>query len=62
LAQSQSSLSPSIFPEEEYQEFVREDAEAFNEDAVKELVLPAILKAIAASRGAQKKEHPPYHG
>jgi hypothetical protein len=25
------------------------------EDAVKELVLPAMLKAIAASRGAQKK-------
>jgi hypothetical protein len=55
LAQPRSSLSLSAFSDEKYEEFVQADAEAFNEDAVKELVLPVILKAIAASRGAQKK-------
>ena len=54
LAQHRRSLSPSAFPEEEYEEFVRADAEAFNEDAVKDSVLPRMLKAMGASDGAQK--------
>ncbi|KAL9619833.1 MAG: hypothetical protein Q9160_005573 [Pyrenula sp. 1 TL-2023] len=54
LAQPRPLLSPSAFPEEEYEEFVRADAEAFNEDDVKASVLPAMLKAMGASEGAQK--------
>jgi len=54
LAQYRPSLSPSVFQEELYQEFVDEDAGAHDEDAVKESVLPAMLKAMGASKGAQK--------
>jgi hypothetical protein len=54
LAQPRPSLSPSTFPEDEYQRFVEEDASAFNEDAVKNTVLPSMLKAMGASNGAQK--------
>lgn len=54
LAQPRPSLSPSAFPEEEYQEFVQADAEAFNEDAVKDSVPPAMLKAMGTSTGAQR--------
>lgn len=55
LAQPRHSLSPSTFPEEEYRNFVRQDARALNEDAVKDTVLPAMLRAMGASDGAQKK-------
>lgn len=54
LAQPRPSLSPSTFPEDQYQRFVEEDASAFNEDAVKNTVLPSMLKAMGASNGAQK--------
>ena len=54
LAQPRPSLSPSTFPEEAYQKFVDADAEAFNEDAVEDSVLPAMLNAVGASSGAQK--------
>ncbi|KAF2229648.1 hypothetical protein EV356DRAFT_455391 [Viridothelium virens] len=54
LAQRRPSLSPSAFPEEAYQKFEEADADAFNEDAVKDTVLPAMLQAIGASAGAQK--------
>src|SRR5579862_1841471 len=54
LVQPRPSLSPSRFSEEKYQEFIREDARAFKEDAVKDSVLPAMLRAIGASSGAQK--------
>ena len=54
LVQPRPSLSPSRFPDEDYQEFIQADAEAHNEDAVKDSVLPAMLRAMGASRGAQK--------
>jgi hypothetical protein len=54
LAEARASLSPSRFSDGKYQEFIEEDAGAFNEDAVKDSVLPAMLRAIGASRGAQK--------
>jgi len=54
LAQSRPSLSPSKFSDGGYQEFIEKDAEAFNEDAVKDSVLPAMLRAMGASSGAQK--------
>ncbi|KAH0563109.1 hypothetical protein GP486_002327 [Trichoglossum hirsutum] len=54
LAQRRPSLSPSRFSEEKYQEYIRADEQAFNEDAVKDSVLPAILRATAASDEAQK--------
>ena len=54
LAQPRPSLSPSRFPEEAYQNFVEADADAFNEDAVKDSVLPVMLGAMGASQGAQK--------
>ena len=53
LAQSRPSLSPSAFPEEAYQKFVEADAEAFNEDAVNDTVLPAMLEAMGVSRRAE---------
>lgn len=54
LAQPRPSLSPSRVPEEDYRKFVRQDARADNEDAVKDSVLPAMLRAMGASDGAQK--------
>jgi hypothetical protein len=54
LAEPRPSLSPSKFSEGRYQEFVKNDAKAFNEDAVKDSVLPAMLRAMDASNGAQK--------
>lgn len=54
LAHPRPSVSPSRFPENEYKEFVRADARAFNEDSVKDTVLPAMLRAMGASSGAQK--------
>jgi hypothetical protein len=54
LAQPRPSLSPSRFSGEEYEKFVEEDAGALNEDAVKDTVLPAMLRAMGASDGAQK--------
>ncbi|MCJ1394135.1 hypothetical protein MMC18_007013 [Xylographa bjoerkii] len=54
LVQPRPSLSPSGYPEEVYQNFVEADAGAFNEDAVKDTVLPAMLEAMDASRCASK--------
>lgn len=54
LAQSRPLLSPSRFSEDAYQHFVRADAHAFNEDAVKDSVLSVMLKAMGASQSAQK--------
>ncbi|KAI9685788.1 MAG: hypothetical protein M1820_010751 [Bogoriella megaspora] len=54
IAQPRLSLSPSIFPEEEYRNFIRQDARAPNEDAVKDTVLPAMLRTMGASDGSQK--------
>jgi hypothetical protein len=54
LQQRRPSLSPSVFPEELYQKFIEADADAFNEDAIKEIVLPAMLEAINAPMGAEK--------
>lgn len=54
LTQPRPSLSPSTFPDKEYQEFIDKDAEAHNEDAVKDSVLPAMLRAMKASDSAQK--------
>ncbi|KAF2457425.1 hypothetical protein BDY21DRAFT_343813 [Lineolata rhizophorae] len=54
LAQYRASLSPSTFSEEKYQEFVEADADAFNEDEIKDSVLPAMLNAMGASSGARK--------
>ncbi|KAI4162736.1 MAG: hypothetical protein LQ342_003623 [Letrouitia transgressa] len=51
---AQPRLSPSVFPEEKYQAFVRKDKRAFNEDAVKDSVLPAMLETMSASGDAQK--------
>ncbi len=48
------SLSSSTFPEEKYQSFIEEDASALNEDAVKNTVLPAMLRAMSAADSAQK--------
>jgi hypothetical protein len=54
LAQPRPSLSSSTFPEEEYEKFVRADARASNEDAVKDSVIPAMLSAIGSTKGTQK--------
>jgi hypothetical protein len=54
LTQARESLSPSRFPETDFRAFVRADARAFNEDAVKDSALPAMLRAMKASDGAQK--------
>ncbi|WEW59006.1 hypothetical protein PRK78_004474 [Emydomyces testavorans] len=54
LAQPHPSLSPSPFLEKLYQKFVDADAEAFNEDAIKDKVLPAMLEAMGASRCTEK--------
>ncbi|KAI9769974.1 MAG: hypothetical protein M1840_003685 [Geoglossum simile] len=51
LAQPRPSLR---FSEEKYQEFILADAEAFNEDTVKDSVLPAMLRAMDAFSGAQR--------
>jgi hypothetical protein len=45
------SLWPSKFPED-YQRFVRKDASAVNEDAVKDSVVLAMLNAMGAFDGA----------
>jgi hypothetical protein len=54
LTKARASLSPSKFPEDDYKKFVKADARAFNEEAIKDTVLPAMLRAIRASDGAQK--------
>jgi hypothetical protein len=54
LAQRRPSLSPSRFSEGKYQEFIRADEQAFDEDAVKDSVLPVMLRAMATSDEAQK--------
>ena len=54
LAQRRPSLSPSAFLEEKFQAFVEKNNCAFNEDAVKDSELPAMLEAMGASDGAFK--------
>jgi hypothetical protein len=54
LAQPQPSLSPSGFSEGDYREFIQKDAQVFSEDAVKDSVIPPMLRAMSASDGAQK--------
>ncbi|KAH0565141.1 hypothetical protein GP486_001474 [Trichoglossum hirsutum] len=53
LAQPRSSPSPSRFLEK-YEEFIERDAEAFNEDAVKDSVIPAMLRAMGTSNRTQR--------
>jgi hypothetical protein len=54
LAQPRPSLSLSRFPNDDYQKFIRADKRAFNEDVVKDTVLPTMLRVIGASSSAQK--------
>ena len=42
LAVRRPSLSPDVFPEEEYEKFARADAQARNEDDTREKVIPTI--------------------
>ncbi|MCJ1403781.1 hypothetical protein MMC11_007004 [Xylographa trunciseda] len=51
LAQPRPSLSP--FPEKRFDEFVQADADAYNENAVKDSVIPKLL-AVGGPNGAQR--------
>ena len=52
LARPQPSLS--LFPDEKFEEFVRADARANNEDAVKDSVIPKLLNTMGGPNGAQR--------
>ncbi|KAI9782238.1 MAG: hypothetical protein M1839_005352 [Geoglossum umbratile] len=54
LAKRRSSISPSRFSKKRHRNFVREDEKAFNEDDVKDSIIPVMLKAAGAFRRAKK--------
>jgi hypothetical protein len=56
LAQPRPSLSLSTFPDKKYEAFKQANVKASSEDAVKDSVLPAILRTIDGTNSAQKNK------